>query len=152
MCKKNTRHRCKKCKVNLHDIISFHDIISYQIYSEAVARRCSVKKVLLGILLYSVKNTCTRVSLLIKLQQAETWHFIKKKTLAQVLSCEFCKTFKNAVFTEHLRATAYFMDISMDIDKGRLSLSQGRIVLNVFGLIPQCKGSKIYEQGRLIIC
>ena len=69
-----------------------------------------------------------------------------------MFSCEFCKTFKNAVFTEHLRATAYFMDISMDIDKGRLSLSQGHIVLNVFGLIPQCKGSKIYEQGRLTIC
>ena len=33
-------------------------------------------------------------------------NFIKKETLAQVLSCEFCKFFKNIFFTEHLWATA----------------------------------------------
>ena len=43
----------------------------------------------------------------------------------------------------------YFMHISMDIDKGRLILSQRLLILNVFDLTPQCKGSKIYEQGRL---
>ena len=32
--------------------------------------------------------------------------FIKKETLAQVFSCEFCKIFKNTFFTEHLRTTA----------------------------------------------
>ena len=31
---------------------------------------------------------------------------IKKETLAQVFSCEFCKTSKNICFTEHLWATA----------------------------------------------
>ena len=31
---------------------------------------------------------------------------VKKETLAQVFSCEFCEIFKNAFFTEHLRATA----------------------------------------------
>ena len=35
----------------------------------------------------SQENTCTRVSFLIK--------FIKKETLAQVLSCEFCEICKN---------------------------------------------------------
>ena len=29
---------------------------------------------------------------------------VKKETLAQV-SCEFCETYKNTVFTEHLRET-----------------------------------------------
>ena len=32
--------------------------------------------------------------------------FIKKETLARVFSCEFSENFKNAFFTEHLRATA----------------------------------------------
>ena len=44
------------------------------------------------------ENTFNRVSFLIK--------FIKKETLAQVFSCEFCEIFKNTVFTEHLWATA----------------------------------------------
>ena len=30
-------------------------------------------------------------------------NFIKKETLAQVLSCEFCEFFKNTFFIEHLR-------------------------------------------------
>ena len=32
-------------------------------------------------------------------------NFIKKKTLAQVFSCEFCENSKNTFFTEHLWAT-----------------------------------------------
>ena len=33
-------------------------------------------------------------------------NFIKKETLAQVFSCEFCEIFKNTFFTEHLWTTA----------------------------------------------
>ena len=33
-------------------------------------------------------------------------NFIKKETLVQVLSCEFCEIFKNTFFTEQLRTTA----------------------------------------------
>ena len=33
-------------------------------------------------------------------------NFIKKETLAQVFSCEFCEISKNTFFTEHLWATA----------------------------------------------
>ena len=32
--------------------------------------------------------------------------FIKKETLAQVFSCEFCEISKNTFFTEHVWATA----------------------------------------------
>ena len=32
-----------------------------------------------------------------------TYNFIKKETLAQVFSCEFCEIFKNTFFTEQLR-------------------------------------------------
>ena len=30
--------------------------------------------------------------------QAETFNFIKNKTVAQVLCCEFCEFFKNTIF------------------------------------------------------
>ena len=36
----------------------------------------------------------------------EACNFIKKETLAQASSCEFCEIFKNIFFTEHVRATA----------------------------------------------
>ena len=66
-------------------------------------RRCSVRKdVFLEISQISQENTCVRVSFLIKLQAAAC-NFIKKETLAQVFSCEFCEISKNTFFTEHLR-------------------------------------------------
>ena len=49
----------------------------------------------------SKENTCARVSFLIKLQ-AEGCNFVKKETLIQVFSCEFCEVFKNIFLTEHL--------------------------------------------------
>ena len=42
----------------------------------------------------SQENTCVRTSFLIKLQ-TEACNFIKKETLAQFSSCEFCKIAKN---------------------------------------------------------
>ena len=36
----------------------------------------------------------------------EACNFIKKETLAQMFSREFCEIFKNTFFTEHLRTTA----------------------------------------------
>ena len=59
---------------------------------EAVAQKCSVKKVFLEISQSSQENTFARVSFLIKLQAC---NFIKKETLAQVFSCELCEISKN---------------------------------------------------------
>ena len=56
----------------------------------------------LKISLNSQENICARVNFLIKLQD----NFIKKETLAQVFSCEYCKIFKSTFFIEHLRGTA----------------------------------------------
>ena len=53
--------------------------------SEPVVQRCSIKKVFLEIPQNSQENTGDRVSFLIKLQ-AWSCNFIKKETLAQVLS------------------------------------------------------------------
>ena len=75
---------------------------------EAVAQRCSVKKVFLEIWQNSQENTCARVSFLIKLQ-ALACNVIKNETLAQTLSCEFREIFKNNFFTENLRTTAFVM-------------------------------------------
>ena len=65
--------------------------------TEAVARRCSVKKVLLKISQNSQENNCVRIFFLIKLQ-AEAYNFIKKGTLTQVFYYEFWEIFKNTFF------------------------------------------------------
>ena len=65
--------------------------------SEAVARRCFVKKVFLEISQNSQENTCVRVSFLIKLQ-TEACNFIKKETLTQVISCKFWEISKNTFY------------------------------------------------------
>ena len=61
--------------------------------------------VFLEISQYSRENTCARLSSLIKLQSSAS-KFIKKETLAQVFSCEFCEISKNIFFSEYLWATA----------------------------------------------
>ena len=65
---------------------------------EAVAQRCSVKKMFSEISQNLQENTCARVFFLV--------NFIKKETLAQVFSCEFCEISKSTFFTEHLWTTA----------------------------------------------
>ena len=75
-------------------------------FLEAVAQRCSVKKVFLEISQNSQENTCARVSFLIKLR-ALACNFIKKETLGQVFCCEFCGIFKSTYFIKHFWKSAY---------------------------------------------
>ena len=67
-------------------------------------RRLSVRKDVIRTPQNSQKNTCARASFLIKLQASGL--IIKKETLAQVLSCEFCDISKNTFFTGYLWKTA----------------------------------------------
>ena len=39
-------------------------------------------------------------------KRPEACNFIKKETMAQIFSCEFCKISKTTFFTEHLWTTA----------------------------------------------
>ena len=72
--------------------------------SKSSHQTCFVNKVFLEISQNSQENTCARDSVLIVAGGA--CNFIKKESLAQVFSCEFCEIFKNAFFTEHVWATA----------------------------------------------
>ena len=54
-------------------------------------RRCSVKKVVLRNFTKFTGKVC---------------NFLKKESLAQVFSCEFCEISKNTFYTEHLQTTA----------------------------------------------
>ena len=85
----------------------FHlkDSLQTRIASEAVAQRCSVKNVFSRFSQNSQEDTCARVSFLINCRP-EACNFVKKETLVQVLSCEFCEIFKDTFLTEHLCATA----------------------------------------------
>ena len=58
---------------------------------EAVARKCSVKKVFLKISKNSQGNTCNTC-------RPQAYNFIEKETLTQVFSCEFCKISKKTFF------------------------------------------------------
>ena len=76
-------------------------------------QRHSIKKLSLEILQNSQESTCAGVYFLLKLQ-ASACNSIKKQTLAQVFSCEFCEIFKNTFFTEHLQATASLCSCTED--------------------------------------
>ena len=49
------------------------------------------------------KNLCQSLSF--NNVAGEACNFIKKETLVQLFSCEFCDISKNTFFTEHLRKT-----------------------------------------------
>ena len=59
------------------------------------------------------KDTVDHIILLEKLDHygAMVCNFIKEETLAQVLSCEFCKISKNTLFPEHLQTTPSMVQI-----------------------------------------
>ena len=68
-----------------------------------------MKTVFLEISQYSQENTCAWVSFLSLRTQSlpQACSFIKKETLAQAFSCEYCEISKNTFFfTEQLRTTA----------------------------------------------
>ena len=56
-----------------------------------------------GVLWHAAKlaGKCLCKSLLFN--KLSFFNFIKKETLAQVVSCEFCEIYKNIFFTEHVR-------------------------------------------------
>ena len=66
----------------------------YKICNRSKHQRCSTKKLFLKISQNLQENTYAKVSFLIKLQ-AWACNFIKKETLAQVFSYEFCEISKN---------------------------------------------------------
>ena len=68
-------------------------------HSEAVVRRCSVKKVFLEISQNSQENACARDSFLIKLQA----NFIKNEFWHSCFPVNFSKFLRTPFFTEHLR-------------------------------------------------
>ena len=67
--------------------------------TDVVAQRCSVKKVSLE----TSQNSHKNIVLESLFSEAEACNFIKKETLAQVYSCEFCEIAKNTFLSKHLR-------------------------------------------------
>ena len=67
-----------------------------------------IKGVLRNFAKFTGKHLCQSLffSKVAGLRPTKACNFIKKETLAQVFSCEFCETSKNIFFTEHLWATA----------------------------------------------
>ena len=102
-----------KKKKKIEEITSFEQQKGTR--SEAVAQRCSVKKVFLEMSQNSQENTCARV--FFNKVAGLGCNFIEKETLAQMLSCEVCVLFKNtyfyrttlvAVSARYIRGNVYF--------------------------------------------
>ena len=68
---------------------------------EAVAWKCSLKKIFSSILQKSQGNACVGVSFSIKLQPL-VYNIDKNKTPVHVFFCEFYEIFKNTNFVENL--------------------------------------------------
>ena len=71
--------------------------------AEAVAQRCSVKKVFLEISQNSQENTCARASFLIKLQAWDLQLYLKKKLWHRCFPVNFVKFLRTPWLKEHLR-------------------------------------------------
>ena len=79
--------------------------IMSQRLTEAATEGALQKKVFLEISQNSQeKHLCQR--LFFNKVAGQVCNFIKKESLAQVFSCEFCKISKNTFYTEHFRTTA----------------------------------------------
>ena len=70
-------------------------------------QRCSIKKGVLNNFPKFNERQLRQNLFFNKLPEAST--FIKKETLAQVFSSEFCEIFKNTFFTEHCRTLRNFL-------------------------------------------
>ena len=78
------------------DDMSLHLLVIWTIRNTEVANGGVIsEKVFLEILQYSPENTCARVSFLNKIAGLRSATLLKKGTLAQMFSCEFCKISKN---------------------------------------------------------
>ena len=74
-------------------------------YLKSSHQRCSLKKgVLRNFAKLTGKHLCQ--SLFFNKVAGAACNFIKKETLSQVFSCEFCDISKNTSLTEHLWTTA----------------------------------------------
>ena len=74
-------------------------------FSRSSHHRCTiVKGVILNFAKFTGKHLCQVSFFKIKLQ-VSACNFIKKETLAQVFSCEFCEIFKSIFLTEVFRAS-----------------------------------------------
>ena len=80
--------------------------------TEAVAQRCSVKKLFLEISQKSQENNCAR-SLFYQNCRPEACNFIKEETLAQVFLCEFCGISKNTFLYRTPLVAAFVFSIKV---------------------------------------
>ena len=75
-------------------------------YSRSSHRRCSIKiDVPKNFAKFSGKHLCQSL-FFNKVTGLRFATLLKKETLAQVFSCDFCEIFKNAFFAKHLLMTA----------------------------------------------
>ena len=104
-------------------------------------RRCSIKK---GVLRNFAKFTGKH------LFQSLFFNKVKKETLAQLFSCEFCKTFKNTFLTEHVW-TAALQAYKAFLSEKLLSNFQSRMKFYENSKISQSSHKDFYSHKFVIL-
>ena len=109
----------KMCSFMLYVIKLFANHIELNLFDtpEAVARRCSVKKVFLEISQNSQENTCAIVSFLIKLQVSglRSVTLLKKRLWQKCFPVNFAKFLRTPILTEHFRWLLLILAINRNI-------------------------------------
>ena len=76
-------------------------------------------------------------------------NFIKKKALAQLFFCEFCETFKNTFFTEHLLEIASVFQWKLRINIPEYEFLKTSIFITILFQKPPPRGvfKKLYSEN-----
>ena len=83
--------------------------------SEAVARRCSVKKVFIKISQNSQERTCVRVSLPATLLKKRLWHRFSPVNFGNFLRTPFLQSTLGRLILKYVHSCVFLMDSSTSI-------------------------------------
>ena len=109
--------------------------------SEAVVRRCCIKKVFLKILQISQENTCARTSFFNKVSSLSPTTLFKKRLQHKCFPMKFRNFLRTSLFIEHLRWLLLMMQNFFINFFGDLRISLG--LLKYFDLLSSVYNSNI---------
>ena len=93
----------RKVKIEVQNQCIYETKQCHVLHLEAVTQRCSVKKVFSEISQNSQRNTCTRVSFLIRLNPLRTATLLKKRLWYRCFPVNFVTFLRTSFLTKHLR-------------------------------------------------
>ena len=107
-------------------------------------------KIVLGEISQNSQEIYAGISFFIKLLTLYICCFIKNKSLAQVLSCEFCEICKNTFFAEHHQTTASYYS-SIIGNEERISKRNCKLWYKIKAYVPTWGRSVSYQKRTTLV-